>query len=47
MTTLARALSRVSGIDIDAESLKAAVAVSSVGLLVSLLFIIYRLELLP
>jgi hypothetical protein len=47
MVALARTLSRVSGIDIDVESLKAVVAVSCVGLFVSLLFIIYGLDLLP
>jgi hypothetical protein len=47
MTTLPRTLSRVSGVDIDVESLKAVVAVYCVGLFVSLLFIIYGLDLLP
>jgi hypothetical protein len=47
MTTLARTLSRVSVVDVDVESLKAVVAVSCIGLFVSLLFIIYGLDVIP
>jgi hypothetical protein len=47
MATIARTLSRVSGIDVDVESLKAVVAVSSIGLLVSLLFAMYGFDVLP
>jgi uncharacterized MnhB-related membrane protein len=43
---LARALSRVSGVDVDVESLKAVIAFSAVGLLISLLFIIFGFDLL-
>jgi hypothetical protein len=37
----------VSVVDVDVESLKAVVAVSCVGLFVSLLFIIYGLDVIP
>ena len=47
MVALARTLSRISGVDVDVESLKAVVAVSCVGLFLSLLFIIYGLDILP
>jgi hypothetical protein len=47
MTAVARALSRMTGIDIDVESLRAVVAFSCIGLIVSLLFIIYGFDLLP
>ena len=47
MVALARTLSRISGVDVDLELLKAVVAVSCVGLFVSLLFIIYGLDILP
>jgi hypothetical protein len=47
MVALAQTLSRISGVDVDVESLKAVVALAGVGLLVSLLFIIYGLEVLP
>ena len=47
MTAFAKALSRVMEIDVDVESLKAVVAFSCIGLLVSLLLIIYGLDLLP
>ena len=47
MVAPARTLSRVSGVDVDVESLKAVVAVCCVGLFVSLLFIIYGLDILP
>jgi hypothetical protein len=47
MAALARTLSRVSGIDVDVESLKAVIAVSCVGLFTSLLFIIHGLDVIP
>lgn len=47
MTAVAKALSRMTGIDVDVESLKAAVAFSCIGLLVSLLLIIIGFDLLP
>ena len=47
MVALARALSRMSGVDVDVESLKAVIAFAGVGLLVSLMFIIYGLDVLP
>jgi hypothetical protein len=47
MVALARALSRASGVDVDVESLKAVIALAGVGLLVSLMFIIYGLDILP
>jgi hypothetical protein len=43
---LARAISRVSGVDVDTESLKVVVTFSSLGLLLSFLFIIFGFELL-
>jgi hypothetical protein len=46
MTALARTISRLSGTDIDVELLKAVVAVSCVGLFVSLLLIIHGLDVL-
>ena len=47
MLAVARALSRVSGLDVDVESLKAVVAFSCIGLLVSLLLMISGLEIFP
>ena len=47
MAALARTLSHVSGIDVDIESLKAVVAFSCFGLLVSLFIIMYVLDVLP
>ena len=47
MVALARTLSRMSGLDVDVESLKAVIALSGCGLLISLLFIIRGLDLLP
>jgi hypothetical protein len=47
MVELARTLSRISGTDADVESLKAVVAFACVGLLISLLFIIYGLDVIP
>ena len=47
MVALARTLSRISGMDVDVASLKAVVTFASVGLLISLLFAIYGLDVLP
>lgn len=44
MTALAQAISRLSGFDVDVESLKVVVGFCSVGLLVSVLLIIWGLE---
>jgi hypothetical protein len=44
MVALARTLARISGTDVDVESLKAVVAFACVGLFISLLFIIYGLD---
>lgn len=44
MTALAQAISRLSGFDVDVESLKVVVGFCSVGLLASVLLIIWGLE---
>jgi hypothetical protein len=43
MTALAQAISRLSGVDIDLATLRAVVTFSSVGLLISVLLIIWGL----
>jgi hypothetical protein len=45
MTTIARVLSRVSGINIEVETLKTVVMFCGVGLFVTLLFASYGLDL--
>jgi hypothetical protein len=45
MAAIARALSRMSRIDVDAETLKTVVIFCGFGLLVSLLFASYGLDL--
>jgi hypothetical protein len=47
MTTLARALSRASGTDIEVETLKTVAIFSGVSLFVSLLLMSYGLDLSP
>jgi hypothetical protein len=47
MVALARTLARISGTDVDVESLKAVVAFSGCGLLISLFFMIYGLDVIP
>jgi hypothetical protein len=47
MTSLARALSRASGTDIEVETLKTVVMFCGVGLFVSFLFMTYGLDLSP
>ena len=47
MAAIARAFSRVSRIDVDVETLKMLVIFCGVGLLVSLLFASYGLDLSP
>jgi hypothetical protein len=47
MAAIARAFSRVSRIDVDVETLKVLVIFCGVGLLVSLLFASYGLDLSP
>jgi hypothetical protein len=44
MTALAQAISRLSGFDVDAESLKVVVGFCGVGLLISVIFILWGLE---
>jgi hypothetical protein len=47
MTTLAQALSRATGTDIEVEALKTVAMFCGVGLFVSFLFISYGLDLSP
>ena len=47
MVALARTISRITGMDVEVESLKAALAFAGVGLLISLFLAIYGLDLIP
>jgi hypothetical protein len=47
MVALAQTFSRLSGRDVDVESLKAVVALSSTGLLISFFLIIWGLDVVP
>ena len=47
MTALAHALSHATGIQIDVETLKPIIVLSGAGLLISLMFATYGLDLSP
>jgi hypothetical protein len=47
MTAIAQAISRISGIEIKVDSLRAILIFCAVGLLLSLLFATYGLDLSP
>ncbi len=47
MAAIAKALSRISGTSVDAETLKTIIIFCAIGLTVSLMFMAYGLDLSP